>query len=63
MSVGFPQRLKMLMMQLNITSAQLARGLNVDPSLISRWLKQGCGERKAAEHVRLGPEALAEPAA
>ena len=51
MSVGFPQRLKMLMMQLNITSAQLARGLNVDPSLISRWLKQGCGERKAAEHA------------
>ncbi len=51
MNAGFPQRLKMLMMQLNITSAQLARGLNVDPSLISRWLKQGCGERKAAEHA------------
>lgn len=51
MNAGFPQKLKMLMMQLNITSAQLARGLNVDPSLISRWLKQGCGERKAAEHA------------
>ena len=51
MNAGFSQKLKMLMIQLNITSAQLARGLNVDPSLISRWLKQGCGERKAAEHA------------
>ena len=51
MNTGFSQRLKMLIIQLNITNAQLARGLNVDPSLISRWLKQGCGERKAAEHA------------
>ena len=51
MNAGFSQKLKMLMIQLNITSAQLARGLNVDPSLISRWLKQGCGERKAAEII------------
>ena len=51
MTTGFSQKLKMLMIQLNISSAQLARGLNVDPSLISRWLKQGCGERKAVEHA------------
>ena len=51
MNTDFSRKLKMLMVQLNITSAQLARGLNVDPSLVSRWLKNGCGERKAAEHA------------
>lgn len=51
MNTDFAQKLKKLMTQLDITNAQLAKALNVDPSLISRWLKNGCGERKAAEHA------------
>ena len=47
----FSQRLKMLMTQLNISSAQLAKALIVDPSLVSRWLRSGCGERKASQHA------------
>ena len=43
MNNDFPFRLKMLMDQLRISNAQLARGVNVDPSLISRWLRSGCG--------------------
>lgn len=50
MNTDFAQKLKKLMTQLDISNAQLAKALNVDPSLISRWLKSGCGERKAAEH-------------
>ena len=46
MNNDFPFRLKMLMDQLRISNAQLARGVNVDPSLISRWLRTGCGARK-----------------
>lgn len=51
MSTGFSQKLKDLMTQLDISNVQLARGLNYDPSHISRWLRQGCGKRKAAEHA------------
>ena len=51
MNNDFPFRLKMLMDQLRISNAQLARGVNVDPSLISRWLRTGCGARKAADHA------------
>ena len=49
--LDFPQKLRMLMTQLGISNAQLAKALHVDPSLVSRWLKKGCGERKAAEHA------------
>lgn len=47
----FPQRLKELLTQLELPNAQLARALNLDPALISRWLKSGCGKRRAAEHA------------
>ena len=49
--MDFSAKLKRMMAQLDISNAQLAKALNVDPSLISRWLKSGCGERKAAEHA------------
>lgn len=52
MSGTFPQNLKKLMTQLGISNAQLAKALNVDASLVSRWLKSGCGERKASEHAQ-----------
>lgn len=47
----FAQNLKILMTQLRITSVQLSRAINVDPSLISRWRKVGCGERKATQYA------------
>lgn len=47
----FAKNLKKLMTQLKISNAQLAKALNVDPSLVSRWLKGGCGERRGAEHA------------
>lgn len=51
MPTEFSRNLKALMTQLSITSAQLAKTLNVDPSLISRWLRDGCGARKASQHA------------
>lgn len=51
MNTVFANNLKKLMAQLKISNAQLAKALNVDPSLISRWLKNGCGERRAPEHA------------
>lgn len=51
MKIDFSQNLRTLMTQLSIPNAQLAKALNVDPSLVSRWLKVGCGERKASEHA------------
>ena len=47
----FAQNLKVLMSQLHITSIQLAHAINVDPSLVSRWRKAGCGERKMTQHA------------
>lgn len=47
----FAQNLKVLMAQLHITSIQLAHAINVDPSLVSRWRKAGCGERKMTQHA------------
>lgn len=47
----FAQNLKTLMTQLHITSIQLSRAINVDPSLVSRWRKAGCGERKATQYA------------
>ena len=51
MNTVFAKNLKKLMTQLKISNAQLAKALNVDPSLVSRWLKGGCGERRGAEHA------------
>lgn len=51
MNTVFAHNLKKLMTQLKITNSQLAKALNVDPSLVSRWLKSGCGERRAVEHA------------
>ncbi|MEA5047802.1 MAG: helix-turn-helix transcriptional regulator [Eubacteriales bacterium] len=51
MKTEFSHNLKVLMAQLNITSSQLSKALNVDPSLVSRWLKNGCGERKSSQHA------------
>lgn len=48
---AFAQNLKTLMTQLHITSVQLSRAINVDPSLVSRWRKTGCGERKATQYA------------
>ena len=45
-------KLRSMMEQLRITSAQLARALNVDPSLISRWRKAGFGLHKSAIHAQ-----------
>jgi len=47
----FAQNLRALMTQLHITSIQLAHAINVDPSLVSRWRKAGCGERKLTQHA------------
>lgn len=47
----FAMNLKALMSQLHITSIQLAHAINVDPSLVSRWRKAGCGERKMTQHA------------
>ena len=46
MNNDFSMKLKTLMTQLDISNAQLARGLHVDPSLVSRWLKNGFGSGK-----------------
>lgn len=51
MNTVFANNLKKLMAQLKISNSKLAKALNVDPSLISRWLKTGCGERRASEHA------------
>lgn len=51
MNIVFAGNLKKLMSQLKISNSKLAKALNVDPSLISRWLKTGCGERRAAEYA------------
>ena len=51
MNNDFSMKLKTLMTQLDISNAQLARGLHVDPSLVSRWLKNGFGQRKADEYA------------
>ncbi len=51
MNTVFAQNLRKLMTQLKISNAQLAKALNVDPSLVSRWLKYGCGKRRGAEHA------------
>ena len=47
----FAQNLNKLMEQLDIQNAMLARALNVDPSLVSRWRKEGCGKRNASVHA------------
>ena len=46
----FAQNLNKLMEQLDIQNAQLAKALNVDPSLVCRWRKEGCGKRSAPGH-------------
>lgn len=51
MNTVFANNLKKLMSQLKISNSKLAKALNVDPSLISRWLKTGCGERRASDHA------------
>lgn len=51
MNTVFAQNLKKLMTQLKISNVQLAKTLNVDPSLVSRWLKYGCGKRRGADHA------------
>ena len=43
----FAQNLKKIMKQLNVSNAQLSRAIGVDPSLVSRWLKNGCNGRNA----------------
>ena len=47
----FAQNLNKLMEQLDIQNAQLAKALNVDPSLVCRWRKEGCGKRSAPGHA------------
>lgn len=47
----FSTNLNALMEQLHISGAQLARALNVDPSLISRYRKNGFGERHASAYA------------
>ena len=50
-TTGFSQNLKTLMTQIGITNVQLSRALNVDPSLVSRWVRVGCGKRTATQHA------------
>ena len=51
MNTVFAQNLNKLMEQLDIQNAQLAKALNVDPSLVCRWRKEGCGKRSAPGHA------------
>ena len=51
MNTVFSQNLKKVLTQFKISNSQLAKALNVDPSLVSRWIKNGCGERRAEEHA------------
>lgn len=51
MNIEFSHNLKILITQMNLSSSQLSKALNVDPSLISRWLKNGCGERKSSQYA------------
>ena len=46
MNTVFAQNLNKLMEQLDIQNAQLAKALNVDPSLVCRWRKEGCGKEE-----------------
>ena len=50
MNTVFAQNLNKLMEQLDIPNAQLAKALSVDPSLVCRWRKEGCGKRSAPGH-------------
>lgn len=51
MGAEFATNLKLLLTQMSLSSAQLAKAVNVDPSLVSRWLRSGCGTRKASAHA------------
>ena len=51
MNTVFAQNLNKMMEQLDIQNAQLAKALNVDPSLVCRWRKEGCGKRSAPGHA------------
>ena len=43
----FAKNLRTLLQQLGISSVQLAKSIGVDPSLVSRWRRQGCSGRNA----------------
>lgn len=45
------ERLRILLRQLDISNIVLAKALSVDPSLVSRWLKNGFGKRKNSQYA------------
>ncbi len=47
----FAKNLRALLHQYGITSVQLAKAIGVDPSLVSRWRKQGCSNRNVNEYA------------
>lgn len=51
MTTEFSKKLKALMQQFGITNVQLSKALNVDHSLVSRWLNDGCSKRKLSQHA------------